>query len=239
MKKFPPGKVLSDVSTSVWSDYNPLKNQNTVYPRSISFEDIDKAVYGWFNTRDIIINKEKTPVVYLTPEKWGEFKQSWKIMDDDRAISFPYITIRRSQSPRLSTNPVKSRIPGKTFTTHRIPHHTNSGPTYKLYRVPQPIKVEMEYEIRALTHYISDANKINESLLRHFASIQAYLDIDNHFMPMTIENISDESNYDEMNEEKLIHTMYSIVVNGYIIDESEFEEKLGVSNILVNIEEQD
>ena len=34
-----------------------------------------------------------------------------------------------------------------------------------------------------------------------------------------------------------MHNVYNIQVRGYIIDEEEFEEKLGVSDIIINIDE--
>jgi hypothetical protein len=139
----------------------------------------------------------------------------------------------------LAQSPIKGRIPGKTFTTYKIPYYTPAGPTYKIYKVPQPIKVDMEYEVRALTHYIGDINLINETLLKHFASLQAYLDIDKHYMPMVIDNISDESDFDSLDDERIIHTLYSIMVKGYIIDEEEFEEKIGVADIIVDIREEE
>ena len=109
---------------------------------------------------------------------------------------------------------------------------------WKYYKVPQPVKVDLEYEVRALTHYIEDINKINETLLRHFASLQSYLSIDKHYMPMKIDNISDESDFDNLEDERVIHTLYSIIVQGYIIDENEFEEKLGTKNVVVRITEE-
>lgn len=226
-----------ELPKTVWNEYNQLKNQTTFFPRSISFEDIDRAVFDWFNGRDIYINNERVPAIFLTPEKWAEVKRSWNRMNDDHNIKFPYITVKRSQAPKLSENPFKSRIPGKLFTTHKVPVYTDAGPTYKFYKVPQPIKVDMEYEIRALTLYNEDINQINETLLKHFASLQAYLNIDNHFMPMSIESISDES-ADSVEDERVLHTLYSIQVKGYIIDEKEFEEKLGVANLTIRIEEE-
>lgn len=237
MKRIPPGKQMSTLNETDWIEHNQLIDQKTYFPRSISFEDIDIAVYDWFTNANLDINGTEVPVHFLTPEKWAEFKKNWIHTTDDRNTSYPYITIRRAQNPRLIQSPVMGRIPGQTFTTYKVPHYTNSGPTYKYYKVPQPIKVELDYEVRALTHYISDINIINERLLRHFASLQAYLDIDKHYMPMSIESINDESDFDNLEDERVIHTLYSITVYGYIIDEEEFEEKLGVASLLVNIEE--
>ena len=237
-KIIPPGIRLSSLPKTEWEkEYNQYSDQKTFYPRSISFEDIDKSVFEWFNTRDIIINSKAVPAVFLTPEKWAEVKKSWSNMTSDHNITFPYITVRRSQAPKLSESPARGRIPNKNFTIYKVPVYTNAGPSYRIFKVPQPVKVDMEYEVRALTHYVSDINLINETLLRHFASLQAYLSIDNHYMPMKIESVSDESNLDSIEDERVMHTLYSIKVNGYIIDEKEFEEKTAISNMVVRVSE--
>lgn len=235
-KKYPPGKILGTIGDSVWPNKNPLTGQTTIYPRSITFEDIDRSVFDWFNGRDIIIGDVEVPAFFLSPEKWAEFKQQWQYMDADHKVAFPYITVRRVNFS-LGQQPIKGRIPGKKFTTYKLPVYTPAGPTMKHYKVPQPIKVDLDYEIRVLSLYIADINVINETLIRHFASLQAYLDIDKHYMPMVISSIADETQTDNIADERLMHTMYSIRVQGYIIDKEEFEEKLGISDIIVNVDE--
>lgn len=235
-KRIPSGKILGTTDEADWLNKSPLTGQTTMYPRSISLEDIDRSVYEWFKGRDILIDSNPLPVFFLTREKWGEFKQSWQYMDSGRTVNYPYITVRRSNLG-LGNNPIKGRIPSKRFTTYKIPFYTPAGPTVKYYKVPQPTKVDLSYEVRVLTHYISEINLINETLLKHFASLQAYLDIDKHYMPMLIDSISDETDSDNLEDERVSHTLYSIQVRGYIIDETEFEEKLGVHNILVRIDE--
>jgi len=235
-KRFPPGKILNTIDAMDWLDKSPFTGQTTIYPRSISFEDIDRAVFDWFNGRDLVIDGTTVPAFFLSPEKWAEFKKQWEYMDDNHKVAFPYITIRRVGFS-LAQQPIKGRIPGKKFSIFKMPVSTPSGPTMMHYKVPQPIKVDLDYEVRVLTLYISDNNVINETILRHFASLQAYLDIDKHYMPMLIESISDETETDNVEDERVQHNLYSIQVRGYIIDEDEFEEKLGVSDIIVNVDE--
>jgi len=239
-KRIPPGKILGKIEETEWINKSPLTGQTTIFPRTITLEDIDKSVFDWFNSKEIYFDNKggkKIPVFFLSQEKWAEFKQRWQYMDSDRVVDFPYITIRRNAvSP--AKQPIKGRIPGKTFTTFKLPVHTNSGPTFKHYKIPQPIKIDLSYEVRILTHYISETNTVNELLLRHFASLQAYLNIDKHYMPMMIDSINDESENDNIVDERIMHTLYSIQVKGYIIDESEFEEKLGISDIIVKIKEE-
>lgn len=229
-------RQLGTLSTEDWIEYNPFVNKGTFFPRTINFEDIDQAVYNWFKSRDIVLNDNVVPAFFLSHEKWAEFKRQWKYVDGDRNVDYPYITIRRSDF-KQAQEPVKSRIPGKKYTIYRIPHYTPGGATYKHYRVPQPIQVDFEYEVRILTHYMADINSINETIIKHFASLQAYLDLDGHYMPMKIEDIGDESNFDNIEDERVLQTRYVIKTNGYIIDEEEFEEKIGISSIQVIISE--
>lgn len=238
MKRFPAGKQLSSLGSDIkWpKEVNLLAQQSTYFPRTIGFEDIDKAVYDWFNTRDVKIENQMTPVFFLTHEKWGEFRKQWKYIDEDGQVNMPYITIRRESIAK--GDPLRGRIPQpRRFTTVKVPVYAETGTTYRHYRVPQPIKVDMSYEIRVLTHYISDINKINEVLIRHFASIQAYLDLDGHKMPMTIENIGDESQDLDPAAERFLQTVFSVKVAAYIIDENEFEVIDGANKVIVSIDE--
>jgi len=235
MKRIPPGKQLSSLGDDlVWpKEVNLLEQQATYFPRTIGFEDIDKAVYDWFNTRDIEIENQMTPVFFLTHEKWGEFQKQWQFQDDDGVVAMPYITIRRTSIAKGT--PERGRIPQpRRFTTFKVPVYAETGTTYRHYRVPQPIRVDMSYEIRVLTHYISDINKINEELIKHFASIQAYLDIDGHKMPMTIESIGDESQVDEASGERILHTVFDVTAAAYIIDDDEFEVVDGARMVLLD-----
>lgn len=238
MKHIPPGKQLSSLGETTWKEANQLEHQGTYFPRTIGLEDLDKAVHDWFtNGAGIFIEGTPLPVMYLAAEKWAEFKRDWKLMDSDHKVALPYITIRRSET-NIPTDPIKSNIPGYKFTTYKLPVHTEAGSTYRYYKVPQPVRVELQYEVRALTNYMRDINAINEAILRHFASLQTYLDIDGHYMPMEISSTSDETDFDNLDDERIIHTLYSIKLKGYLIDEVEFEEKTGVARILVNIDEE-
>ena len=75
-QRFPPGKILATIEPMDWDDKTPFTGTNTIYPRSISFMDIDEAVFKWFNSRDVLISSnEKVPAYFLSPEKWAEFKK--------------------------------------------------------------------------------------------------------------------------------------------------------------------
>ena len=212
-----------------------LGHQYTFFPRSITLTDLDQGIDSWFKSKDLSLDGIDTPVFFLTIDKWSEFKKRWQYMLFDRVIEPPFVTIRRTNTS-LPQNQTRSRILGKKFNSYKVPIYENAGVTYKFYRVPQPIRVDLEYEVRALTNYQSDANRINEELLKHFSYINSYLNLDGHFIPMKIESMSDESTTSP-DEQKLMHTLFSIKMEGYVIDEREFEELTGIAKILVQLKE--
>jgi len=55
---------------------------------------------------------------------------------------------------------------------------------------------------------------------------------------MRISSVSDESDFDDLEKERVIHTLYSVEVEGYIIDEVEFEEKIGMKNMTISVTEE-
>ncbi len=61
---------------------------------------------------------------------------------------------------------------------------------------------------------------------------------DLHFIKANDEKGEPTSDLDNLEDERVLHTLYSIVVDGYIIDKVEFEEKLGSSKVLINISEK-
>ena len=50
-------------------------------PRPVGIEDIDIHVRDWFKSNDVVINSNgketKLPILWLTQERWHEYKQNW------------------------------------------------------------------------------------------------------------------------------------------------------------------
>jgi hypothetical protein len=211
-----------------------VEDLDTKYPIAIGFEEIDKAIYNWFSDKELMIDSEKLRVVYLTTEKWAEYKNNWDKMNRERNLSFPYVTIVREN---IQPSTMANNIPNKKFLTYKEKISENGGKTYKYYVMPQPARVKIDYRFDFLSHYMEDMNKINEKIVKHFASLQSYISVHDHFMPMVITSIEDNSNYDEPNTEKIINVTYIVTLDGYLIDPDDFEEKIGTVDFVVNIVE--
>jgi hypothetical protein len=207
-------------------------------PRPVGIEDIDIHVRDWFKSNDVVINSNgketKLPILWLTQERWHEYKQNWKILDHEgnQNVKPPYITIRQKEITPSSN--IRYRIPGKKFTTYKVPVKDGAGVTYDLYRVPQPIKIDIEYEFRFVSHYVEDKNYVNEMMYKWFASRQSYIHVhDTYWMPLIMDGGADESVVDDANQERLMMTTYPITAQGFLLDEKEFEIVRGQSRIVV------
>ena len=73
-----------------------------------------------------------------------------------------------------------------------------------------------------------ELNKFNKTILEKFASRQAYTQIKGHYIPIQMEDISDESVLD-LEKRKYYMQSYEFTLMGFLIDEDEFEVKPGIS----------
>lgn len=215
------------------TDVRFMKNK-TKYPVSITLETLDKEFVKWFESKNIVIGSRVVPIVFLLSERWAIFKKNWKLMDADKNIEYPLIAVKRGQ---VENQRDKINIPGQKFITYIEPTLVGAGPTHKHYRMKQPTKLNVSYEIHIISNYISDDNLIVETLLNLFSSSEAGINYYGHYMPLMLNGINDETNYDAADAERIIHKSTTIDLKGYLIDEKDFEEKTGIASILVDIHE--
>ena len=93
-------------------------------PRTILFEDIDQAVFDYINDGKLraVIDGKIVPTFYLDNDRWGEFKKTWKFMDNDKNVPTPYITIRRSDKKPGTRIGQKYKVPQlRKFRYSEIP----------------------------------------------------------------------------------------------------------------------
>jgi hypothetical protein len=67
-----------------------------------------------------------------------------------------------------------------------------------------------------------EVNEFNETVMKKFASLQAYQTIKGHYIPIKLNNITDESVMD-LEKRKYYIQKYEFTLLGFLIDEDEFE----------------
>ena len=91
-----------------------------------------------------------------------------------------------------------------------------------LYKMRQPYCVDLLYSLTIVTNKYDLLNKFNETVNNEFKARQCYIRPNDHFLPMIIEDITDESEYN-IDDRKFFSQTYHIKVMAYILNEEDFE----------------
>ena len=100
-----------------------------------------------------------------------------------------------------------------------------------IYKIPQPIPVDIEYTVAIMCNRMREINKFNQVIMTKFASLQAYQVIKGHYIPIKITNIYDESVL-ELEKRKYYIQKYTFTLGGFLLDEDEFEVVPAITRVL-------
>lgn len=200
---------------------------NTPLPKPVEYSDIDKAFEKWIDEDlSISYDGERIPTfMLLSNQRFSEYFQSWGSVDEKRNFLLNFKAITRENNPKLgSLNGDSRNIPGDvTFLMKRVSAVDKAGRKYYIdYKVKQPIPMDFSYTLSLVTNKYELLNKFNMMVNEKFKAINCYIRPNGHFMPMKLEDISDESEY-SIDNRQFYSQSYNIVVKGYIMPEDSFE----------------
>jgi hypothetical protein len=204
---------------------NDIANKGTYLPKGILHEDMDGELINFVeNNIDLSLAGEKVPVIFLSAQRWAEFSKTWEYSDIDKNIKIPFITIVRKPDAQQGTNYAGSfNIPGRpTFTYMKIPTWDGNRNGYDIYKIPQPVSVDIIYEVRLFCNRMRDLNKINRKMLTSFSSLEKYIRVNGHPIPLILDSIGDESVISNIDERKYYVQLFTIKMLGYLLDEDDF-----------------
>jgi len=204
----------------------PLVN-STLLPKGIHLEDIDKGFLEYVqNELEVIVNGKKVDAVLLSTQKFSEYIKTWENTDEKtKTVSLPIITIVRKPIAKQGTSfdKVSFNIPYESqYTIYRIPKVINGTKSYEHYQIPQPINVDLEYEINFFATRQRDINKLNETMLKEYKSSQRYISVDGHHMGTYLTGIEDDTKTD-ISARRFYNSKYQILTKGYLLDENDFK----------------
>ena len=202
-----------------------IANKGTYLPKGILHEDMDSEMINFVDKDiDLSLAGEKVPVIFLTAQRWAEFSKTWQYTDIDKNIKLPFITIVRKPDPQKGTNYAGSfNIPGrKTYTYMKIPTWDGNRNGYDIYKIPQPVSVDIIYEVRLFCNRMRDLNKMNLKMLTTFSELEKYIRVNGHPIPLIMDSISDESVISNLDERKYYVQLFTIKMMGYLLDEDDF-----------------
>lgn len=204
-----------------------ILEKNTPFPKPVGYEDIDKSFFDWVDKKlDIVYDGKKLPTYKLfSNQKISEYSQTWSNLDDTGNIIMNFKTITRENNPQHGESQGGNyNVPGnRDYPMFCVPVLQENGTeAYDLYTMKQPLSVDFMYTVSIVCNKYEILNKFNESMQYEFSALECYIAPNDHYMPMVIESINDESEY-SLDDRKYYAQSYNIKVMAYILRQEDFK----------------
>ena len=213
-----------------------INKDGTYLPQSVLHADLDLGMLEFVKNelkttvsgKDInVINK------IITNQRWSQFTETWNFKDPDFNVQLPFITVVRSPEVKYGTNPsLQYTIPvRKQFYYATVPTWNGNQKGFDVYTIPQPVPVDINYQVKIICNRMRELNTFNKNVLQTFSSRQAYTFIKGQYVPIIMNNLTDESVMD-IDKRQFYMQSYDFTMLGYLIDEEEFEVKPAVARVV-------
>lgn len=194
-------------------------------PKPLTYEDIDIAFKEWVETSiEMLHEGKKLPTMVLySNQRFSEYMQTWQYTDENNNVRLNFKAVTRENHPGHGTILGDTyNIPGDRFYKLKsIDAVDESGKKYRIdYKMRQPTAVDLKYKVSIVTNRYVALNEFNEIVNRIFNAKQAYICPNGHYMSITLENFSDESEYN-VSDRQFFSQSFSVVLKGYIIREED------------------
>ncbi len=217
-----------------------ITENDSFLPDSILHDDLDSGMLDYVKTNFIMVSDgSQVPVIprILTIQRWGEFSNNWEFSDKDGNMKLPFIAVIRKPEVLPGTNPSLQRtIPDRqSFHYATVPTWSGNQLGADVYKMPQPVAVDISYEVVVVFNKIREVNKFNKIVLQKFSSRQSYTSIKGHYVPIVLDGIEDNTPMETLDGRRFYLQTYKFTMLGLLIDDEEFEVKPAISRaFLVN-----
>ena len=227
-----PKKVLSERREQLL-EY--IKEDGTYLPKSVLHADLDRGMLDFVKEDLEVVTAGKiVPLldVIITTQNWTQYLETWQFVDMDYNPTPPFITVVRAPEVKYGSNPALIyNIPNrKQFYYASVPTWNGNEQGMDIYTIPQPVPVDIKYSVKIICNRMRELNQLNKVVMQKFASRQAYTFIKGQYVPIILDNVSDESQM-TMDARKYYVQNYDFTMLGYLIDEEEFEVKPAIARV--------
>lgn len=196
-------------------------------PKTVRYEDIDSSFKDWVEEKiQIIQDGMKLPTMVLySNQRFSEYMQTWQYTDENNNVRLNFQTLTRETNPNHGTIVGETyNIPGNRFYNFKsIQAIDENGKKYRIdYKMKQPTSVDLIYKVSIMTNRYTTLNEFNENVQQLFNAKQNYICPNGHYMPISLENISDESEYN-IEDRQFFSQTFTAKVKGYILKENDFK----------------
>lgn len=197
------------------------------FPETLDYKDIDEAFTEWVDKDlPIVYDGEEIPTIPLfSNQRFSEYMQSWENVDEKKNLILNFKAITRENNPKGGSMYGNTRnIPGERwYLMKRVEARDRNDRRYFIdYKMKQPFMIDLSYTLSIVTNKLELLNEFNQKVNDKFKAINAYIRPRGHFIPMRLEDISDESDY-SINDRRFYSQSYRILVMAYIISEDSME----------------
>lgn len=205
-----------------------ISEDGTFLPKSVLHADLDRGMLDFVNDRlKISVDGKPISIVdqILTIQRWAEFSNTWSFVDKDLNPEIPFLVTVRNPAVQYGTNPsLTYTIPDRrTFHYAKVPTWDGQRKGMDLYKIPQPVPVDITYDLKIVCNRMRELNQFNKVMMQTFTSRQAYTFVKGHYIPIIMEALSDESQISDNEKRKFYTQNYQLQLQGFLIDEEEFE----------------
>lgn len=236
MSKFQPKKTITKVKLTDDTVYGKDRHRSypktilqdaPIFPKPLEYEDIDNAMFNFVDEYiPMVIKGKSTPTFTLySNQRFSEYSQSWEHTDEDGNLLMNFKTISRENNPKPGENQGGYwNIPGNKRHTLLIRDvlEDNGEEVYEIYSMGQPFAVDLTYRISIITDLFENINAFNQKINDLFKARQCYIRPNGHFLPVTLEDINDNTEY-TISERKFYNQTVTVKVMAYIISEDDFK----------------
>lgn len=215
----------------------PFENEIAL-PKPVTYKDIDESIQKFISEQfDIPTNGVKMPTYFFAQQRMSEFSKTWEMVDDNKNVIPDFKIITRDTNPKPGTlQDGMFNIPGDLyFTIGQFDKKINNQNITVSYKMKQPYCVDLTYNVKFITNRFNLLNLMNNKVNDNFKARQCYLQVNGHYMPVFLEDIDDESDY-ELDQRKIFIQNYNLLVKAYIINKEDIicEENLVNTSIDFN-----
>ena len=215
-----------------------ITKSDTYFPDSILHDDLDSGMLDYVKENfKVVSDGDLIPIIprILTIQRWSEISNTWEFSDEDRNIKIPFIAIVRRPDVQPGTNPSLQRtIPDrKLFHYATVKTWDGNHLGANVYKMPQPVPIDIGYDITIVCHKFRDLNRFNKIILQLFSARQSYTTVKGHYVPIVLDKVSDNSPIDSLDGRRFYLQTYDFTMLGFIIDSEEFEIKPAINRLLL------
>jgi hypothetical protein len=233
------GQQLSGKQLQMKYYENGLEN-DTFFPKGVHIDDIDRAVRDVFKTEfEVTSEGEKVPFLDIfSIQRFSEYMKTWQSTDETNTVKLPFTLLVKEPAEKGTNLSNAANIPGfPTFPLWKRNIVRNGKATVDYYKIPQPVNIDLTYKFHIFTMHQRLVNKMDELMLHQFKSLQYYVVVNGHYMPMFLDTIDDASETGDIDKRRYYQRVYVLKVKGYLLREEDFELVSSLNKINIKIGE--